>query len=40
MIFRKPVPAKKEALVHAIGMILLLSIIALITAKDIIGLFT
>lgn len=40
MIFRKSVPAKKEALVHAIGMIVLLGIIALITAKDIIGLFT
>ena len=39
MIFRRPVPAKKEALVHAVGMIILLGLIALITAKDIIGLF-
>ncbi len=39
MIFRKSVPAKKEALVHAIGMAVLLGFIALITAKDIISLF-
>ncbi len=40
MIFRRPVKAKYEALVHGIGMAVLLALIALITAKDIFSLFT
>lgn len=39
MIFRKPVPAKREALVHGIGMAVLLAFITLVTAKDIWALF-
>lgn len=35
MIFRKPVPQKYESVVHAIGMILLLGFMAVITFKDI-----
>ncbi len=39
IIFRKPVPQKYEAYVHATGMVLLLGLIAVITIKDIIYLF-
>lgn len=35
MIFRKPVPQKYEAIVHAVGMALLLLLMAVITFKDI-----
>ncbi len=39
MIIRKPVPQKYEAIVHAIGFILLMGFLALITLKDIVGFF-
>ncbi len=39
LIIRKPVPRKFEGIVHAVGLILLLGIMLMITAKDIIGLF-
>lgn len=39
-IRRKPVPAEKEGMVHAIGMALLLALILFITYKDVIRLFT
>ena len=35
MIFRKPVPQKYEAIVHAVGFALLIGFMLLITAKDI-----
>lgn len=35
MIFRKPVPRKLEGLVHAVGMILLLALMAVISFSDI-----
>ncbi len=35
MIFRKPVPQKYESIVHAIGMVLLLGLMVVITFKDI-----
>lgn len=35
MIFRKPVPQKYESIVHAVGMILLLAFMAIISFKDI-----
>ena len=38
LIFRKPVPKKFEALVHAAGLILLLGLMALITFNDIANL--
>lgn len=38
MIFRKPVPQKFEAIVHAVGFALLIAIMLLVTAKDIFGL--
>lgn len=37
-IFRKPIPKKFEAYVHAAGMILLLALMALITFNDIVNL--
>lgn len=40
MIFRKPVPQKYEAAVHAIGFVILLCFMLLITAKDIWSLIT
>ncbi|MBQ6885287.1 MAG: site-2 protease family protein [Clostridia bacterium] len=40
MIFRKPVPQKYEAIVHAVGMILLLALMAVISFKDIWMLIT
>ena len=39
MIFRKPVPRKYEAIVHAVGLAVLLCFIAFITVKDIVGFF-
>ena len=38
LIIRKPVPQKYEGLVHTVGLILLLGLLLLITAKDIIAL--
>ncbi len=35
MIFRKPVPQKYESVVHAVGMILLLALMAIVSFKDI-----
>lgn len=40
IVFRKPVPAKYENLVHAIGLIILLIFMALISVSDIIKLAT
>lgn len=39
MIIRRPIPKKFEAVVHAAGLVILLGFIALITVKDIVGLF-
>ena len=39
LIFRKPVPRKVEGYIHFAGIILLFSLMALISLKDIIGLF-
>lgn len=39
MITRRPVPSKYENIIHAVGLILLLLLIALITVKDIISFF-
>lgn len=39
MIIRRPIPKKFEAAVHAVGLVILLGIMALITLKDIFGLF-
>ena len=38
IIRRKPVPAKFEALVHGIGLVLLLGLVALVTFSDIMKL--
>lgn len=35
MIFRKPVPQKYESIVHAVGMVILLGFMAIVTLKDI-----
>ena len=35
----KPVPQRKEAMVHAIGMVLLLGLMAVITFSDVTKLF-
>lgn len=40
MIFRKPVPQKYESIIHAVGMVLLLGFMAIITFKDIWTLIT
>lgn len=40
MIFRKPVPQKYESIVHAVGMVILLGFMAIITFKDIWMLIT
>lgn len=40
LIIRKPVPAKYEGLVHAIGMVVLLAFMAVISFSDILRLFT
>ena len=39
LIRRKPVPAEKEGLVHAIGLMLLLGFALVVSAKDILMLF-
>ncbi|MGI6238500.1 MAG: M50 family metallopeptidase [Christensenellales bacterium] len=39
-IRRKPVPPEKEGLVHGIGLVLLLCLIALVTYQDIVKVFT
>ena len=39
MIFRKPVPRKYEAIVHGVGIVILLLFLALITIKDIVSFF-
>ena len=39
MIFRKPVPQKYEKWVHAIGMIFLLTLMAVILVKDVWAFF-
>lgn len=39
MIIRRPIPKKAEGIVHAVGLVLLLGLIAVITVKDIIGFF-
>ena len=38
MIFRKPVPQKFEAIVHAVGFALLIALMLVITLKDILAL--
>ncbi len=38
MIFRKPIPQKYEAVIHAVGFAVLIGFMLLITAKDIFGL--
>jgi regulator of sigma E protease len=35
MVFRKPIPKKLEGLVHAVGMVLLLALMAVISFSDI-----
>ena len=35
MLFRKPVPAKYEGIVHTVGLLILLAFMLLVTAKDI-----
>lgn len=40
MVRRKPIPQKYESAIHAIGMIVLLSFMALITLKDVFKLFS
>ena len=39
MIARKPVPRKYEAIVHGVGIVVLLAFLALITIKDIVSFF-
>ncbi len=39
IITRKPVPQKYEGLIHTVGIVLLLGLMLIITAKDIIALF-
>ncbi len=39
MIIRRPIPQKFESMVHAVGLVILLGFIALVTIKDIFGLF-
>ncbi len=39
MIIRRKIPQKFESVVHAVGLILLLALIAVITIKDIVGFF-
>ena len=38
-VFRKPVPRKVEAVIHAVGMCILLLFMVVITCKDVIALF-
>jgi regulator of sigma E protease len=39
MIIRRPIPQKFEGVVHAVGLILLLGFMAIITLKDILVFF-
>ena len=39
LITRKPIPKEKEAIVHAVGLVLLFIVMILITFKDIRNLF-
>lgn len=39
MIIRRPIPKKFESMVHAAGLVILLGLMALVTLKDIVGLF-
>ena len=39
LIFRRPIPRKVEAAIHAVGFLLLLGLLLLVTYKDIIRLF-
>ncbi len=39
ILFRRPVPAKYEAYVHAVGLVLLLGLIAVVTFSDILKIF-
>ncbi len=39
LIFRRPIPQKYEAAIHFVGIVLLLALMALVTVKDIVGLF-
>jgi regulator of sigma E protease len=40
MIFRRPVPAKYEGLVHFVGFVILMALMVLILFKDIFTLFS
>lgn len=40
LIFRRPVPARFETMIHAVGILLLLLLMVLVTYKDIVKLFT
>ena len=40
LIFRKPVPLKYEGMIHTVGLLLLLLLMAVVTFKDIFGIFT
>jgi regulator of sigma E protease len=39
LIIRKPIPRKVEAAIHAVGFLILLGLLFLITLKDILRLF-
>jgi len=39
-IFRKPIPTDKEAIVHLIGLLLVLAFLVFITFKDVANIFT
>lgn len=39
MIFRKPVPRKYESVIHAVGLVVLLGFMAIVTLKDILSFF-
>ena len=39
LIFRKPVPVKIEGTIHTVGLLLLLLLMAVVTFKDVFGLF-
>lgn len=39
LIIRRPVPQKVESAIHAVGLVLLLGLMLVVTCKDVIGLF-
>lgn len=39
MIIRRPIPKKLEGVVHTLGLVILLLLMAVVTVKDIIGIF-